>query len=105
MVMNLILLVTVGGVTSRDVHGQTLYQTIYLDKAVNIIGGWSRTFDNGGELFNETIIDAEGLGRTLVITGDLNDIQIQNLTLINGNATDLGGGGNNEDAGGGNLYL
>jgi uncharacterized repeat protein (TIGR01451 family) len=87
------------GVNER--HG--LRQQVYLDKSLTIQGGY--TVDNWAASapdVNPTTLDAQGLGRVLVISGTISPT-IAGLRITGGNATGLGGLGiwSYEDAGGG----
>ncbi|KAA3662724.1 MAG: hypothetical protein DWQ04_12650, partial [Chloroflexi bacterium] len=65
-------------------------------------GGWNSNFTS--RTFEQTTIDPEGNGRGIFISGG-SSVQpvIETITIINGDATDLGGGPADEDAGG-NIY-
>ncbi|MEM7032997.1 MAG: choice-of-anchor Q domain-containing protein, partial [Chloroflexota bacterium] len=89
------------GVTARLVAGQILSQTALITTNLTIIGGWDSIFENQN-VIEPAIIDAETLGRSLVITGDIT-VQINHLKFINGDAAGLGGGPGDQDAGG-NIY-
>ncbi len=74
-------------------------QTIYLDKKVNLSGGWDSRFQNHNA--PNAVIDAEFGGRALVITNSHGfTVTVDSLNFINGNATNLGGGEGAQDAGG-----
>ena len=87
------------GVQPRQVGSLTLSQTAIVSKNITLEGGYDSGFNPTVE---ETILDAEGLGRVVVITGSVS-AKISNLTLTGGNAAGQGGKPGGGDAGGG-LY-
>jgi uncharacterized membrane protein len=87
------------GVNSREDGGQTVNQTVFVNQSVHIQGGWDDRFQS--RTFAETIIDPEGNGRGIYITGSGITPTLESLTIINGDAGGLGGGPTDIDAGGG----
>jgi uncharacterized membrane protein len=86
--------------TETSPEGTDIQQTVYLDQDVHIQGGWDARFQN--RTFEETIIDPEGQGRGIYVIGTNISPTLESLTIVNGNATGLGGGlATNADAGGG----
>jgi len=76
-------------------------QVVYISKTVMVQGGyttanWAATDPEA----NPTTLDAQNQGRVLYITGDISPT-IEGLRIINGNATGLGGGPYEANAGGG----
>jgi uncharacterized membrane protein len=86
------------GVSPVDIGGQIISQTVYLTQTFTIQGGWNTNFTERPGL--PTYVDPEGRGRGFYISGSITPI-IEDLYIINGNATGLGGGPADEDAGGG----
>lgn len=82
---------TCRGVQPRLVGGQTISQTAIITGNVIIAGGYNSAFDNNPETDPvTTTLDAQGLGRTLVVT-DSATVSLSRLTLTGGQATDGGG--------------
>ena len=80
-----------------------LDQIGYIDISLTIQGGYTADFTQSFPLTQTTILDAQSLGRGLVITGMVTAV-VENLTIQNGDATGQGGaeiGFGCEDAGGG----
>ena len=80
-------------------------QMVYLDKTLTIRGGYAGV-DGATWEWNPahpTILDAEGQGRVFYITGGVSPT-IEGLRVVGGDATGMGGGPANEDAGGG-IYV
>jgi len=77
-------------------------QTVYISKTVTIRGGYTTTdWTTSDPDANPTILDAEGQGRVLYISGDISPT-IEGLRITGGDAAGLGGGpGTTVDAGGG----
>jgi uncharacterized repeat protein (TIGR01451 family) len=76
-------------------------QVAYINKTLTIRGGYATTqWATSDPVSNATILDAEGHGRVLLITGDSKPT-IENLHVTGGNANGLGGGPAGTDAGGG----
>ncbi|MCA9979044.1 MAG: hypothetical protein KC413_24955, partial [Anaerolineales bacterium] len=86
------------GVNTYEVNGQSIQQTVFLTQSFTIQGGWNNDFTALSDV--PTIIDPEDGGRGFYITGNIAPT-IENLTIVNGNASGLGGGPADEDAGGG----
>lgn len=77
-------------------------QAVYLTKRITIQGGWDATMTTMDPASPSTV-DVAGLGRVMFIGGDVQP-RIENLNLVNGSASGLGGGPTGKDAGGG-VYL
>jgi PKD repeat protein len=76
-------------------------QIVYMYKTVTIKGGYPLAFDGPPDpLANPTVLDAQGQGRVLFITGNISPT-IEGLYITGGDAAGLGGCGQNWDAGGG----
>jgi nitrous oxidase accessory protein NosD len=92
------------GTYSDLVEINGLDQIGYIDISLTIRGGYSPAdFTQSYPLTQTTILDAQSLGRGLVITGMVTAV-VENLTIQNGDATGQGGaeiGFGCEDAGGG----
>lgn len=89
---------TCRGVNVNSANGQEIRQTVILTQSVTIQGGWNADFTRWLNL--ETYVDPEGLGRGFYISGEITPT-LQSLIIIDGDATGLGGGPTNQDAGGG----
>ncbi|MCP4423288.1 MAG: DUF5123 domain-containing protein, partial [Chloroflexi bacterium] len=86
------------GVYPVTTSGGPISQTVYLTQSFTIQGGWKSDFS---KWTNEpTYVDPEGLGRAFYISGTVTPT-IESLYIVNGDATGLGGGPSDEDAGGG----
>ncbi|MCB0163799.1 MAG: right-handed parallel beta-helix repeat-containing protein [Anaerolineae bacterium] len=82
---------TCRGVQPRLVGGQTISQTAIITGNIIIAGGYNSTFDNNPDTDPvTTTLDAQGLGRTLVVT-DSATVSLSRLTLTGGQANDGGG--------------
>ncbi|MDW8319455.1 MAG: choice-of-anchor Q domain-containing protein [Anaerolineae bacterium] len=89
---------TYSGVTARG--GST--QVVYLDKALTLRGGFTTAnWTTPNPAANSTTVDAQGLGRGLVISGAQSAVTVEGLRITGGNATGLGGYPGGQDAGGG----
>lgn len=87
------------GVNSIDVGGQTLWQTVHLEtNGLTIQGGWNGDFSI--RTFEPTYVDPQEQGRGFYISGGIS-ATVEGLIIVNGNATGLGGGPADQDAGGG----
>lgn len=79
-------------------------QIVYLDKELTLQGGYTADFDSLPDpITNPTTLDAQGLGRVMIIVGEISPT-ISGLDLVNGDAAGLGGyraGSLTYDAGGG----
>ena len=84
-------------------HGN-LAQVAYVDKDITLAGGYAVPGfpEPPDPVVNVTTIDAQGLGRGLVITGPIT-VTVHGLNITRGNATGLGGGPGGADAGAGVL--
>jgi len=83
-----------------------LAQIVYLSKTLDIAGGYltSDMFESPPHpVAHPTVLDACRVGRGMVISGSITPL-VSGLTVVNGDATGLGGGPNGRDAGGG-LYV
>jgi hypothetical protein len=88
---------TYTGVTTRN--GVT--QMVYLDKSVTIQGGYSTNdWTTPDPTINPTTLDAQGQGRVLYITGNIDPL-VDGLRITGGDATGLGGSLGGWDVGGG----
>jgi len=78
-------------------------QTVYISKTVTIRGGYTTAdWTTSDPTANPTTLDAQGQGRVLYITGEINPT-IEGLHITGGSATGLGSNWGN-DAGGG-VYI
>jgi hypothetical protein len=79
-------------------------QVVYISETVTVRGGYTTTNGFAGPpdpTANPTTLDAGGLGRVLVISGDISPT-VEGLRITGGEATGLGGGSwGSFDAGGG----
>jgi hypothetical protein len=85
---------------------EDLPQVVYIDKTVTIRGGYTtsdwNTYDPQA---NPTTLDAQGLGRAIVITGTVDPI-VDGLRITGGDATGLNGvAGYIENDAGGGIYI
>ena len=86
------------GVHPLEVAGSTISQTVHLTQSLTIQGGWNGDFSlRTGE---PTYVDPEGRGRGFYVSGSFS-ATIESLTILNGDASGLGGGPAGADAGGG----
>ncbi len=91
-----------GGVYSDMPEGQ--FQMVFLDKTLTIRGGYTTAdWTTSDPEANPTTLDAEGEGRLVVVVPDI-EVDLEGLRFEDGNATGLGGGPDDRDAGGG-LYI
>ncbi|MEA3345441.1 MAG: NosD domain-containing protein [Chloroflexota bacterium] len=98
--------IRVAGGNYTDIHQRAgITQVVYISKTVTIRGGYTVTdWEAFNPDANPTILDAEGQGRVLYITGEISPT-IEGLHITGGNAAGLGGGlGTTTDAGGG-VYI
>ncbi|MDM8530022.1 choice-of-anchor Q domain-containing protein [Anaerolineales bacterium HSG25] len=89
------------GVHAVEISGKTYSQTVSLKRGLTIIGGYDDNFTEPPQ--SRTILNPGGLGRALLIY-NTNAVTIQNFELRDGNASGLGGGPADGNAGGG-LYI
>ena len=95
--------VATGTYTGTNSYGG-LSQLVYLTRAVTIRGGFTTTnWTTPDPEANPTTLDAEGTGRVLVISNTI-AVHAEGLGFEGGDATELGGGPDHRDAGGG-LYI
>ena len=95
--------VAAGTYTGTNNYGG-LWQLVYLTRTLTIRGGYTTTnWTTPDPEANPTTLDAEGEGRVLVIS-DTITVHAEGLRFEGGDATGLGGGPDNRDAGGG-LYI
>jgi uncharacterized membrane protein len=88
------------GVHAIVVNGQTISQTVNVSQTLTIQGGWNATFTNNPLVDPlPTYVDPQGRGRGFYVSGPVTPI-IELMTIVNGNATGLGGGPAGADAGG-----
>ncbi|KPL19245.1 MAG: hypothetical protein AMJ93_13260, partial [Anaerolineae bacterium SM23_84] len=82
-------------------------QTVYIDKSIIVRGGYTTTnWMVSDPVANPTTLDAQGQGRVIYITGDINPT-VEGLRITGGDADGLGGHNNQwwaYDAGGG-MYI
>jgi hypothetical protein len=86
------------GVHPLDIGGSTIQQTVHITDDLIIQGGWRPDFEARDRNF-PTIIDPEGAGRGFYVTDGVSTT-LSYLTILNGDATGLGGGPSGQDAGG-----
>lgn len=84
------------GVQTRDtgVWWITATQVVFIDKPITLQGGYAITdWQNPHPIDNPTVLDAEGLGRVMFITGTVGYQMpaIIGLHLVNGDGNNLGG--------------
>ncbi|HHS97150.1 MAG TPA: PKD domain-containing protein [Chloroflexi bacterium] len=92
---------TYTGVQQRD----GITQVVYISKSLTIRGGYTVTnWTDPDPLLNISRVDAEGLGRVMVINGPIT-VHIEGLHIAGGDATGLGGGPWTYDGVGGGLYV
>ena len=93
------------GVNTLDIGGgQMVSQTVRIQENIHLQGGWNASFNNNVATNPQpTFIDPQGLGRGMYIFGGASPI-IESIAIRNGTAVGLGGGPNDEDAGGG-IYI
>jgi hypothetical protein len=100
--------------TYTDVHARPRHdavstgvvtQTVYLTKTLTIRGGYSSDFSTQDPKTYPTILDAQGKGRGVYITGDISPT-VQGLRITGGDATGMGGYDyiSDQDIGGG-IYV
>jgi uncharacterized repeat protein (TIGR01451 family) len=88
------------GVLPRSVGGRVISQTAFISKSLTLEGGYESGFGDPGTGVSTSVLDAQGLGRAVVVTGSVY-VRISHLTMTDGDATGLGGGPAGADAGGG----
>ncbi|MBK8432736.1 MAG: right-handed parallel beta-helix repeat-containing protein [Chloroflexi bacterium] len=93
------------GVNTLDLGGGNIIsQTAQIEDDIRIQGGWNSNFSNNTTTNPlPTFINPQGLGRGLYIHNGASPT-IESIAIINGDATGLGGGPADEDAGGG-VYI
>jgi len=75
-------------------------QTVYVSKTITIQGGYTTTnWTTSNPQANPTTLDAQGQGRVLYVTGDINPT-IEGLRITGGDADGLGGYGVHDVGGG-----
>jgi len=85
-------------------HRGVLSQVVYLDKSLTVQGGYTTTdWTTSDPEANPTILDAKAEGRVVVVSSTIT-VHLEGLGFQGGNATRLGGGPDDRDAGGG-LYI
>lgn len=85
------------GVNTYEVNGQPIQQTVFITQSFTIQGGWNNDFTARSDV--PTIIDPEESGRAFYISGAIAPV-LEELTIVHGDASGLGGGPAGEDAGG-----
>jgi hypothetical protein len=89
------------GVTMRE----GVSQIVYISKTVTVRGGYTvDDWDTSDPAANPTTLDAQGEGRVLCVTGDIQPT-IEGLRITGGDATGLGGGRWRYDGTGGGVYV
>ncbi len=79
------------------------FQTVYLDKAITLRGGYTNTnWTTADPLAHPTTLDAQGEGRVIHISGPC-DPTVEGFNITGGDAAGLGGTPGGGDAGGGLL--
>ncbi len=82
-----------------------LAQVVYITKSVTIRGGYTTDFAEPPDpLANPTVLDAQGAGRVVMITGTIAPA-LEGLEITGGNATGLGGGPWSYSGVGGGIYV
>ncbi len=76
------------GVSSRQDGGATVLQTVYISKALTLHGGYTLT--NWATPSSQTVLDADGLGRGVYITGT-GAVTVDGFIVREGQATSGGG--------------
>ena len=86
-------IIKVAAGTYNDIHTRNgVTQIVYLDKSVSILGGYDVSFTElPNPDLNPTILDAEGNGRVIYVTGDISPT-IAGFEITNGDANGLDGG-------------
>ena len=80
-------------------------QTAYISQPLILRGGYTTTnWADSDPQANPTVLDAQGQGRVLYITGDISPT-IENLHITGGNATGLGGAYSSGYSAGGGVYI
>ena len=96
-------LIKVAGICA-DAHTRNgVSQIAYIGKTVTLRGGYSTDFGTWNPAQYTTTLDARNAGRVLYITGNITPT-VEGLSIVNGDATGLGGGQWRNDAGGG-MYV
>ncbi len=76
------------GAQPRQLGSQVVTQTAFIAKSLTLVGGYNATFSNDPAVdYVPTYFDAQGLGRTLLITntGLAATVVISDITFVNGN--------------------
>jgi hypothetical protein len=95
-----VIKVATGVYTGVQAHAG-ITQVVYISKMVAVRGGYTTTdWVTPDPEANPTTLDAQGLGRVLVISGTITPT-VEGLQITGGNATGLGGSSSEDDAGGG----
>ncbi|MBL7064243.1 MAG: right-handed parallel beta-helix repeat-containing protein [Anaerolineae bacterium] len=80
-----------------------IIQVVYISRSLTLRGGYSLNFTATNPISYPTTVDAEGLGRGIVVSGPVT-VTLEGLRITGGDATGLGGapmGPGEYDAGGG----
>jgi hypothetical protein len=98
--------IKVGAGTYTDVNDRGgLAQVVYVNKTITIQGGYTTdNWDSPNPEANPTILDAQGQGRVVHITGEISPT-LEGLHITGGDATGLGGGPWPYDGIGGGVYV
>lgn len=86
------------GVHPVNLGGQVLSQTVHITQPITLQGGWNSDFDQLKPHVYTTTLDAQGMGRAVLISGA--SAVLENFQVISGEAAVAGG----PNAGGG-IYL
>jgi len=92
--------------TYTDIHYRAgIAQVVYISKTVTVRGGYTTSnWDAPDPDANPTTLDAQGLGRVLVISGTIAPT-VEGLRITGGDATGLGGTTWADTDGGGGVYV
>ncbi|RLJ03768.1 MAG: hypothetical protein DRP08_03040, partial [Candidatus Aenigmatarchaeota archaeon] len=64
-------------------------QVVYITKSLTLLGGWSNDFSTRDPVAHPTVVDAQGLGRAVVVSGPVT-VTLDGLRITGGNAQGLG---------------
>ena len=98
-------IVKVAGICTTVSSRQNVTQVVFISKTLTLRGGYTTTnWTQSDPVINPTILDAQGKGRVLYITGSSNNTMIEGLNITGGDAQGLGGGPLRRSVGGG-IYV